>query len=104
MLRNLESQLHFVRDIQRVDTTNVAPLRSIRDESKEAQREDTIDLSTLRTALDREKYVGRTRRIRRTRAEKLDKPDGDFWDGDALKTADKTMDGFYVVQTSPEDK
>src|SRR3954454_3409908 len=33
MLKTLHSQLHFVRDIQSVDTEGVEPLQSIRDET-----------------------------------------------------------------------
>ena len=52
MLKDLESQLRFVRAIQAVDTNGVDPLVSIRDETKEAEKEDAIDLDTLRADLD----------------------------------------------------
>ncbi|KAK2839192.1 hypothetical protein FQN49_006383 [Arthroderma sp. PD_2] len=102
MLKTLASQIHFVQEIQQVDTTNVAPLRSIRDETGDAQKENTIDLALLKSALEREEFVGRAKRIRRKQAEKLDKPDGDAWDGDALKAANKTMGRYFVVQSGSD--
>ena len=39
MLSTLSSQLHFVKDIQSVDTTGVEPLRSLRDETAEGEKE-----------------------------------------------------------------
>ncbi|PGH23504.1 hypothetical protein AJ80_02458 [Polytolypa hystricis UAMH7299] len=102
MLKTLESQIHFVKEIQRVDTTDVSPLRSIRDETAEAQEEGTIHLRDLEASLGQERYVGRSRRIQRTKAEKLAHPDGETWDGDALKSASKTMGRFFVVQSSKE--
>ncbi|KAF3480506.1 uncharacterized protein GIQ15_05853 [Arthroderma uncinatum] len=102
MLKTLASQIHFVKEIQQVDTTNVSPLRSIRDETGDAQKENTIDLALLKSALEREEFVGRAKRIRRKHAEKLDKPDGDTWDGDALKAASKTMGRYFVVQSGSD--
>lgn len=102
MLKTLASQIHFVKEIQQVDTTGVTPLRSIRDETADAQKENTIDLALLKSALEREEFVGRTRRIRRKPAEKLEKPDGETWDGDALKAASKTMGRYFVVQTGSD--
>lgn len=97
MLQTLESQIHFVKEVQRVDTSNVTPLRSIRDETEHAQRENTISLSDLKPTLDRETRVGRTRKIQRQKAERLEHPDGESWDRDALKAANKKMGKFFVV-------
>lgn len=65
MLATLHAQLHFVRDIQSVDTTGVEPLRSIRDETSAGVAESTVTLDTLKGALSREAVVGHRRRPRR---------------------------------------
>ncbi|EPS33766.1 hypothetical protein PDE_08728 [Penicillium oxalicum 114-2] len=54
MLQTLESQIHFVQEMQRVDTTGVEPLRSIRDESPAAVKESTLGLDQLRDAFAQE--------------------------------------------------
>lgn len=99
MLSTLDSQIHFVRDVQSVDTTGVAPLRSIRDETEEGFKESTITTHDLQETLGREFYVGRQRKIQRAKVERISQPDGDTWDGDALKYATKTMGKYYVVQS-----
>ncbi|WEW57196.1 hypothetical protein PRK78_002658 [Emydomyces testavorans] len=102
MLRTLTSQIHFVKQIQQVDTTNVTPLRSIRDETDEARRENTIDLARLKDSLEQEEFVGRNRRIRRRRADKVVRPDGEAWkEEDALlKAGEKMVGRYFVVQSS----
>lgn len=67
MLGTLRAQLHFVRDIQSVDTRGVEPLRSIRDETSAGVAESTVTLETLREALSRETAVGYRRRPRRVK-------------------------------------
>ncbi|KAH8778810.1 hypothetical protein F5883DRAFT_600802 [Diaporthe sp. PMI_573] len=67
MLGTLRAQLHFVRDIQSVDTRGVEPLRSIRDETSAGVAESTVTLDTLREALSRETAVGYRRRPRRAK-------------------------------------
>ncbi|KAL2261003.1 hypothetical protein VTK26DRAFT_4816 [Humicola hyalothermophila] len=67
MLSTLRSQLHFVRHIQQVDTSNVPPLASIRDETAAGLAEATIGVETLRAALAEEEVVGKCRRPRRRR-------------------------------------
>lgn len=99
MLRTLESQIHFVKEMQQVDTTGVEPLRSIRDESVAATKETTIGLEQLRDALAKENVSGRQRRIQRTQGAKNERPDGDAWDGNALGSASKTKGKYFVVDT-----
>ena len=65
MLRTLQTQLHFVREIQKVDTTGVQPLVSIRDETAEAKTENTIGLEDMREHLNDEEQVGKHGRLRR---------------------------------------
>ena len=61
MLRTLESQIHFVQEMQRVDTTGVEPLRSIRDESPAAVKEATFGHEQLKDAFAKERVSGRRR-------------------------------------------
>ena len=65
MLKTLRSQLHFVREIQSVDTTGVTPLSAIREETEEARAEMMIGLDTLKEALGQEEIRGRMKRPRR---------------------------------------
>lgn len=100
MLKTLEAQIHFVKEIQRVDATGVTPLQSIRDESSHAVEENTIGLEQLKEALSRERVHGRRHRIQRMPAEKNEHPDGNAWDGKALGYASKTKGPFFVVETT----
>lgn len=103
MLDTLESQIHFVKEIQRVDATGVEPLQSIRDESPEAMKANTIGLEQLRDALAKERVVGRNKRIQRVETARNERPDGDAWDGDALRYASKTKGKFFVVETGTSE-
>ncbi|KXG48055.1 Aspartyl/glutamyl-tRNA(Asn/Gln) amidotransferase, C subunit [Penicillium griseofulvum] len=98
MLDTLESQIHFVKEIQLVDTTGVAPLARIRDESPAAMEEETIGIEKLREALAKEKVSGRRGKIQRIPGEKNDRPDGTAWDGNALRSATKTKGKYFVVE------
>ena len=60
MMQTLASQLHFVREIQKVDTTGVEPLRAIRDETAEAAREAEITIESLNEAFEKEEVLGST--------------------------------------------
>ncbi|KAI5310818.1 hypothetical protein KEM55_000970 [Ascosphaera atra] len=100
MLKTLGQQIHFVKAMQRVDTSDpsITPLRAIRDESSFAEQENEIGVDDLKDALSREKYVGRARRVERAKPAREARPDGEAWDGDALRHANKTVGGFFVVQ------
>lgn len=100
MLKTLESQIHFVKEIQRVDATGIAPLQSIRDESPGAMKENTIGLDKLKEALSKEQVFGRRKKTQRTRTERNERPDGNAWDGNAFGYASKTKGHFFVVETS----
>ncbi|CAG8975240.1 hypothetical protein HYALB_00011940 [Hymenoscyphus albidus] len=65
MLKTLHTQLHFVRDIQSVNTEGVEPLQSIRDETTAGIKASTITLESLRHALEEEGVTPRNRRPRR---------------------------------------
>ncbi|KAK2758310.1 hypothetical protein FQN54_004156 [Arachnomyces sp. PD_36] len=99
MLKTLESQIHFVKEVQSIDTTDVVPLRRICDESAEAHEENTIHLSDLKEALAKERVVGRNKRIERTPSEKTHVPDEGIWDGNALGSASKVMGKYFVVKS-----
>lgn len=98
MLETLESQIHFVKEIQGVDVTGVQPLQSIRDESAEAVKENTVGLDRVKEALSKERTVGRRKRIQRVPSERNDRPDGDAWDGNATGYASKTKGRLFVVE------
>ncbi|KAI1438644.1 hypothetical protein GGR50DRAFT_372301 [Xylaria sp. CBS 124048] len=68
LLATLSAQLHFARAVQAVDTTDIQPLRAIRDETSVGLREQTLGLAELRDALAEEDLVGHARRPRRRRA------------------------------------
>jgi hypothetical protein len=97
MLKTLESQIHFVKEIQQIDTTGITPLRSIRDESPEAVKEASIGLDNLKDALAKERTVGRSKKIQRLQSHKNASPDSDAWNGNALGSASKTMGKYFVV-------
>jgi hypothetical protein len=107
MLRTLESQLHFVREIQSVDTTGIEPLQAIRDETSEGIREITIGLDALKDALSQERVVGRHRRPRRRRREELvggegrnEKERNPEEDWDVLGMAERKVGRYFVVDSS----
>ncbi|KAL4793323.1 hypothetical protein BDV19DRAFT_380269 [Aspergillus venezuelensis] len=96
MLETLESQIHFVEEIQKVDTTGVEPLQAIRDETPAAVKENIIGLEQLKDALSKERVIGRNKKIQRINSPRNDRPDGDAWDGNALGYASKTKGKFFV--------
>ncbi|CAG7916300.1 unnamed protein product [Penicillium olsonii] len=98
MIETLESQIHFVKEIQLVDTTGVEPLPRIRDETSDAVKEHTIGVEQLKEYLAKEHTSGRRGRIQRIVGVKNDRPDGEAWDGDALKSATKTKGKYFVVE------
>jgi Asp-tRNA(Asn)/Glu-tRNA(Gln) amidotransferase C subunit len=101
MLQTLHSQLHFVRDIQRVDTEGIEPLQSIRDETEEGIRDATIGMEDLRGAFREEEIRGRNRRPRRKRTPVVEMKEVEGWD--VLGTAGETVrvggGRFFVVRS-----
>ncbi|KAL9115212.1 MAG: hypothetical protein Q9227_001006 [Pyrenula ochraceoflavens] len=96
MLKTLRSQIHFVKEVQDIDTTGVAPLVALRDETPEGLAEITITSEDLREAFALEKRVGRNGRIKRQNPKKSQPKDGEDWD--PLKMAEKHVGRFFVVQ------
>ena len=102
MLATLSLQLHFVKEIQSVDTEGVKPLRSLRDESQIGEQNAELGLDALREALDQEEVRGKHhKRIRRQRdASVARKGDESRWD--VLGTTDKKVGRFFVVEGGKE--
>jgi Asp-tRNA(Asn)/Glu-tRNA(Gln) amidotransferase C subunit len=97
MIKTLESQLHFVQAIQSVDTTGVEPLRSIRDETKEAEKENAVTLESMKEELSKEEVVGHSGRIRRKKSAAAETDEASNWDPLAL--ASKKIGRYIVVET-----
>ena len=102
MIKDLQSQLKFVRAIQEVDTEGVEPLQSIRDETRDAERENEITVTTLQEEFNKEEVVGRRGRIRR----RMDVPnaarDEQANDWDPLSQAPKKLGRFIIVDTAKD--
>ena len=96
MLKTLDSQLHFVKEVQRVNTAGIEPLRAIRDETPEAVGENTIHLEDLKEAFAKEKAMGRNGRIKREQSLGSKKTETEEWD--PLRYASKTVGRYFVVQ------
>lgn len=99
MLETLTSQLHFVQEIQKVDTTGIEPLKALRDESLESEKAREITLASLKEALDQEEVVGEHyKRIRRKQDQITiaDNPAG--WK--PLDHAERKVGNFFVVDSS----
>nr|OQO17978.1 hypothetical protein B0A51_15900 [Rachicladosporium sp. CCFEE 5018] len=101
LLASLSQHLHFVNEIQSVDTTGVEPLQGLRDETKQGEKESELGLEALKEALGKEKVVGRYhRRIRRLR----DGGKGEGREGveeemgDVMGMAGKKVGRFFVVE------
>jgi len=101
MLKTLSSQLHFVKEIQKVDTTGVEPLRSLRDESLQAQKENEINMGTLKAAFEQEESLGKHhKRIRRKHELPVNTRDAEDWD--VMGYAQKRAGNYFVVDSSKE--
>lgn len=99
MLETLASQLHFVKEIQNVDTAGVKPLRALRDETDVAEKENEITLDTLKEALAQEDVVGQYYKRIRRRQDKPSPPDNpEAWN--PLDHAQRKVGKFFVVDNS----
>ena len=100
MLSTLSSQLHFVKEIQGVDTTGVEPLRSLRDETAAGQKEAELGMDAMKDALAEEEVRGKHhRRIRRMKNQALKKQEDDW---DVLGTATRKAGRYFVVEGGKE--
>lgn len=106
ILSTLKSQLLFVREIQKVDTTGIRPLPAIRDESTPGLEEATISLDTpsIRDALSpgKEESFGHCKRPRRIRTP-ISAVQGEggqeHKDWDVLGTASGKAGRYFVVRS-----
>ncbi|KAI1612792.1 hypothetical protein EDD37DRAFT_320070 [Exophiala viscosa] len=121
MMETLAQQIHFVKEIQKVDTTGVEPLVAIRDETVEAQQESQFTKESLAHFLALEERRGKSGRIRRrrdtepvppqdTRPKRFlpEKADDRLKDPFALSDdpgfeADKKRGQYFVVRRSGKD-
>jgi Asp-tRNA(Asn)/Glu-tRNA(Gln) amidotransferase C subunit len=95
MLTTLSSQLHFVKEIQKADTTGVEPLQSLRDETAEGEQNAELGLEALKEALAAEDVRGKFHpRIRRRRDRVEVKKD----EWNVLGTAGKKTGRYFVVE------
>lgn len=100
MLSTLSSQLHFVKEIQKVDTSGVEPLRSLRDETRQGEEEAELGMDAMQDVLAQEEVRGKHhRRIRRKRDQTI-KNQADNWD--ALGTATRKVGRYFVVEGGKE--
>lgn len=101
MLRDLKSQLHFVKEIQKVDVTGIKPLQSIRDETELAEKQSEIGMEALKEALAQEEVVGKYhKRIRRKPGPKQAEKGVEDWD--VLGQAPKKVGRYFVVEGEGE--
>ena len=99
MLSTLSSQLHFVKSIQTISTTDVQPLRSLRDETAAGENEAEIGMEALKEAFEMEEVKGKhRRRIWRRNVKKEGK--GEEWD--VLGTAERKVGRYFVVEGGKE--
>lgn len=97
MLNTLSAQLHFVGEIQRVDTTGVRPLRAIRDETKLAEKEQTVTMETLKSALAQEQIIGKHHKRIQRRTDPVDAKTVESWN--VLGSAERATGQFFVVES-----
>lgn len=101
MLDILSSQLHFVSEIQKINTDKVQPLGSLRDETQEGQKEREIGLDDLQKALSLEEIKGKHyKRIRRRQDLSVDTKGVEEWD--VLGHAERKVGRFFVVESTKD--
>jgi Asp-tRNA(Asn)/Glu-tRNA(Gln) amidotransferase C subunit len=98
MLLTLSSQLHFVEEIQKVDTTDVEPLRAIRDETGSAEKESEVTLERLKEAFAQEDMVGKHYKRIRRRQERPSPPNNPE-DWQPLHHAQSKVGKYFVVDS-----
>ncbi|KAI9768592.1 MAG: hypothetical protein M1840_004789 [Geoglossum simile] len=98
MLNTLNSQLHFVREIQKLKTHSVAPLKSIRDESAEADLEREIGYEELKGAL---KGGHPSRKYSAASRNGIGTPEApkELEEWDVLKQAERRAGQYFIVET-----
>ncbi|TGO87801.1 hypothetical protein BPOR_0202g00030 [Botrytis porri] len=106
LLDTLHLQLHFLRDIQKVNTEGIEPLRSIRDETLEAEAHESIGLQTkeIQEALKKEEYKGRNKRPRRQPGIAIETQGVEEWDVTGTATEKVEFGGgkYFIVRSGKE--
>jgi Asp-tRNA(Asn)/Glu-tRNA(Gln) amidotransferase C subunit len=97
MLDTLAAQLHFVGNIQEVDTTGIEPLRAIRDETTAAEEEQTITVATLKDAFEKEKIIGTHHKRIQRETTPVDAKDAEDWD--VLGSAERKAGKYFTVES-----
>lgn len=97
MLKTLTSQLHFVREIQQVNTEGVPPLRALRDETTAAEKEQEISMDTLKEALAQEEVIGKHHKRIRRKTGPVNAKDAEDWD--VLGYAERKAGKYFVVDS-----
>lgn len=101
MLSSLQSHLHFVAEIRKVDTTNITPLQSLRDETSAGKKQQEIGLKELEEAFKNEDVKGKYyKRIRRRQEEAEEGESARTWDVTAA--AKKKVGRYFVVDGGKE--
>ncbi|KAK0257116.1 hypothetical protein LTR91_001547 [Friedmanniomyces endolithicus] len=96
MLSTLAAQLHFVKEIQKVDTAGMEPLRSLRDETAQGEREAELGMEALKGVLEQEEIRGTHHRRIRRKPGGRDGEECEKWD--PLGTAGRRMGRYFVVE------
>jgi Glu-tRNAGln amidotransferase C subunit len=98
MLETLASQLYFVQEIQKVDTTGVEPLKALRDETLGTEKASEVTLGSLKEALDQEEVIGEHyKRIRRKQGQANITNNPGEWR--PLDHAQRKVGKFFVVDS-----
>lgn len=101
MLSSLHSHLHFVAEIRKVDTTNITPLQSLRDETSAGRKEQEIGLGELEDAFKNEDVKGKYyKRIRRRQEDVEVGESAKTWD--VTGAARKKVGRYFVVDGGKE--
>lgn len=103
LLETLQAQIQFVKEIQKVDTTGIEPLRAIRDETREAIEEETITLRDIQSFLDKEEKYGRNGRLRRRKdIDDHGDENAHTWDPFGMSADRSKKHGNYFVVKRPK--
>jgi Asp-tRNA(Asn)/Glu-tRNA(Gln) amidotransferase C subunit len=103
LLKTLQAQIHFVKEIRKVDTTGIEPLRAIRDETTEAIEDETITLRDLQPFLDKEEKYGRNGRLRRRKdVDHHGDENAHTWDPFGMSADRSKKHGTYFVVKRPK--
>ncbi|KAF2834597.1 hypothetical protein M501DRAFT_1009055 [Patellaria atrata CBS 101060] len=101
MANTLESQLHFVKEIRQVNTKDIQPLRSIRDETVKAEKEIEIVLSSLQnTITEEDKVSALPGRERKKRVVTNATQEAEYWN--VIGSADRKSGKYFIVDSAKD--